>query len=30
VASWAEQRLDIFVRGLDDHLWHLAYDDGWR
>ena len=29
VCSWAAGRLDIFVRGTDDALWHKWYDNGW-
>jgi uncharacterized protein YqjF (DUF2071 family) len=28
VASWGQQRLDIFVRGMDRQLYHKAYDNG--
>jgi len=24
VASWAKTRLDVFIRGADNHLWHRA------
>lgn len=27
--SWAENRLDIFVRGLDNQIYHKAWDNGW-
>jgi hypothetical protein len=29
VCSWAPGRLDVFVRGTDDALWHKWYEDGW-
>lgn len=29
VASWGENRLDCFVWGTDDQLYHLAFDNGW-
>jgi hypothetical protein len=29
VASWAPNRLDIFVRGMDDTLWHKALEGDW-
>jgi hypothetical protein len=28
VASWGENRLDVFVRGLDNALWHKYWDGG--
>lgn len=27
--SWSPGRLDVFVRGLDDALWHKYYEEGW-
>lgn len=27
--SWAEGRIDVFVRGSDNALWQLYYDGGW-
>ena len=34
VASWAENRLDCFVRGADNHMWHKWWDgaswSGWE
>ena len=27
--SWASGRLDVFVRGKDNALWHKWYDRGW-
>jgi LysM repeat protein len=31
VSSWQEGRLDVFVRGADDHLYHRLYEnDGWQ
>ncbi len=34
VASWATNRLDVFVRGIDDALWHKVWDGsnwtGWE
>ena len=34
IASWASGRLDVFVRGMDDALWHKAWDgtawSGWE
>jgi hypothetical protein len=27
--SWAPGRIDVFVRGTDDHLWHRYYQGGW-
>jgi LysM repeat protein len=31
VSSWQEGRLDVFVRGTDDHLYHRVYEnDGWQ
>jgi hypothetical protein len=31
VSSWKEGRLDVFVRGTDDHLYHRVYEyDGWQ
>jgi Repeat of unknown function (DUF346) len=29
VCSWAPGRLDVFLRGTDDALWHRWYDGGW-
>ncbi|MEO0900428.1 MAG: matrixin family metalloprotease, partial [Bacteroidota bacterium] len=29
VCSWAEGRLDVFVRGADKALWHRWYDGSW-
>jgi hypothetical protein len=29
VASWAPGRLDVFVRGADNALWHRWYQGGW-
>jgi hypothetical protein len=29
VSSWAPGRLDVFVRGIDDQLWHLWYASSW-
>jgi Matrixin/Putative peptidoglycan binding domain/Repeat of unknown function (DUF346) len=29
VCSWASGRLDIFVRGTDNALWHKWYSGGW-
>jgi hypothetical protein len=29
VCSWAQGRLDVFVRGSDNALWHKWYDGGW-
>lgn len=29
VASWAEGRLDVFVRGTDNQLWHRVYEGFW-
>src|SRR3569833_2919476 len=29
VASWADGRLDVFVRGTDSALWHRWYSGGW-
>jgi Repeat of unknown function (DUF346) len=29
VCSWGPGRLDVFVRGTDDALWHKWYEDGW-
>ena len=26
VSSWGENRLDVFVRGVDDALWHKSWD----
>jgi hypothetical protein len=28
-ASWASGRLDLFVRGTDNALWHKWYSGGW-
>ena len=31
VSSWKEGRLDVFVRGTDDHLYYRLYEnDGWQ
>jgi hypothetical protein len=31
VSSWKEGRLDVFVRGTDDHLYQRVYEnDGWQ
>ncbi len=31
VASWKEGRLDVFVRSMDDHLYHRVYEnDKWQ
>jgi len=30
VASWGPNRLDVFVRGPDSALWHIAWDGGWH
>ncbi|MEH2385895.1 MAG: hypothetical protein V7K14_08975, partial [Nostoc sp.] len=27
--SWASGRLDVFVRGTDNALWHKWFDGGW-
>jgi glucose/arabinose dehydrogenase len=29
VASWAAGRLDTFIRGTDNQLWHRWYQGGW-
>jgi glucose/arabinose dehydrogenase len=29
VASWSAGRLDVFVRGTDNQLWHKWYANGW-
>ena len=29
VASWSAGRLDVFVRGTDNQLWHKWYQGGW-
>ena len=29
VSSWGPGRLDVFVRGTDNALWHRAYQNGW-
>jgi hypothetical protein len=29
VSSWAEGRLDVFVRGTDNALWHKWFDGSW-
>lgn len=29
VCSWASGRLDVFVRGTDNALWHKWYSGGW-
>jgi hypothetical protein len=29
VASWAPNRLDVFVRGTDNALWHKWWNNGW-
>ncbi len=28
-ASWGPGRLDLFIRGEDNALWHRAYSNGW-
>jgi hypothetical protein len=28
-ASWSANRLDLFSRGSDGHVWHAWYDNGW-
>jgi SpoIID/LytB domain protein len=30
IVSWGGGRLDIFVRGTDNSLWHKWYDGAWR
>ena len=30
VSSWASGRLDVFVRGTDNAIWHAWYDSGWN
>ncbi|GAB2723532.1 hypothetical protein GCM10010442_50930 [Kitasatospora kifunensis] len=29
VTSWGTGRLDLFVRGKDNAIWHLDYSNGW-
>ena len=29
VASWSSGRLDVFVRGTDNALWHKWYQNSW-
>jgi hypothetical protein len=29
-ASWAAGRLDVFVRGGGNQLWHKWYDGSWN
>jgi hypothetical protein len=29
VSSWGSGRLDVFVRGSDNALWHRWYDGSW-
>lgn len=29
VASWGANRLDVFVRGMNDTLWHKSWASGW-
>ena len=29
VSSWAANRLDVFVRGTDNRLWHKWFSGGW-
>jgi hypothetical protein len=29
-ASWAEDRLDVFVKGTDNAVWHLWWDGAWN
>jgi len=29
-ASWASNRLDVFVRGTDNHLYHKWWDGSWH
>jgi hypothetical protein len=29
VSSWAGERLDVFVKGTDNALWHKWFDRGW-
>lgn len=29
MSSWGPGRLDVFVRGSDDGLWHRYYQNGW-
>lgn len=29
VTSWGTGRLDLFVRGKDNAIWHLSYSNGW-
>ena len=29
VASWGPGRLDVFVHGFDNQLWHKWYDGNW-
>jgi hypothetical protein len=28
--SWGPNRLDVFVVGIDDALWHRSFDNGWN
>jgi len=28
-ASWGPNRLDVFCRGLNNHMWHCRYDGNW-
>src|SRR5581483_7891113 len=30
VSSWGSGRLDVFVRGTDNALWHKWYDGSWH
>ena len=30
MAAWGPDRLDIFVRGTDNALWHLWWDGKWN
>ncbi len=27
--TWGENRLDVFARALDGHLYHACWDGGW-
>ncbi|MEL6936732.1 MAG: M12 family metallopeptidase, partial [Cyanobacteria bacterium J06607_17] len=29
VCSWAKDRLDVFVRGTDNAIWHRWFENGW-
>jgi hypothetical protein len=29
VSSWASNRLDVFTRGTNNHMWHKWYDRTW-